>query len=249
MSPRRDAEREALGHPDQDAVAGLVAQRVVDRLEVVEVGEHDSDLAVAPVEGRQGLGEAVHQRQAVRQAREGVVEGLVGEGLLGDDLCGHVPGDAESPDHLAVVVPERQLGRRDPSVGPVVEGLALDLRHHRLAGADDPLLVVVGGPGVLVAEEVEVGLAEHLADVAPLAWSTRKLWLTRRNLLSRSLKNTRSPGVPSRLSMHNAFRSARPRSLFGRRGRATPAPCLVGSPRPYRPSGPGHEVYEPELGT
>ena len=65
-----------------------------------------------------------------------------------------------------VVVSQRQLGRRDPGVRAVAEGLALDLRHHRLAGADDALLVLEGGGGVLVAEEVEVGLADHLVRLA-----------------------------------------------------------------------------------
>ena len=38
------------------------------------------------------------------------------------------------------------------------------MRHHRLAGLDDPLLVFVRRERVLVAEDVEIGLPDQLLD-------------------------------------------------------------------------------------
>ena len=62
----------------------------------------------------------------------------------------------------AVLVAKRHLRGRDPGAGPVVEGLPLQLPHDRLAGADDLLLVLKGSSGVFLAEEVEVGLPDHV---------------------------------------------------------------------------------------
>ena len=45
-----------------------------------------------------------------------------------------------------------------------MEGLPLDLGHHRLAALDDPLLVFVRSERVLVAEDVEIGLPDQLLD-------------------------------------------------------------------------------------
>src|SRR3954465_4521362 len=55
---------QALGHHDEQAVARLVAERVVDHLEVVEVHEDDGELALALVDrGAQAL----QEQRAVRQ--------------------------------------------------------------------------------------------------------------------------------------------------------------------------------------
>ena len=61
-----------------------------------------------------------------------------------------------------MLVAKRHLGGRDPGTGAVSEGLLLQLPHDRLAGADDPLLVLKGSSSVLLAEEVEVGLPDYL---------------------------------------------------------------------------------------
>ncbi len=89
----------------------------------------------------------------------GQLEGLIGQRVLGLDLGGDIPGDAEGADDLAVLIPQRHLGGRHPGVRPAAVGLQLHLPDDRLAGLDDPLLVGEGGRGVLGAEHVEVGLA------------------------------------------------------------------------------------------
>nr|WP_291981179.1 hypothetical protein [Candidatus Accumulibacter sp. ACC005] len=59
----------------EQLVADRVAERVVDRLEAVEVEEHQGDAAVRPPGQRQGLLEAVAQEQAVGQPCQRVVVG------------------------------------------------------------------------------------------------------------------------------------------------------------------------------
>src|SRR4051795_9853813 len=65
---------EPAGHLAQDLVAVVVAERVVDVLEAVEVDEHHDDGAVAAVRGRDRAARAVGEQHAVRQPGERVVE-------------------------------------------------------------------------------------------------------------------------------------------------------------------------------
>jgi len=62
-----EAAHQPLGHLAEHAVAGLVAQRVVDDLEVVDVDEQHVDRVAA---GPQRLVHAVDEERAVRQAGE-----------------------------------------------------------------------------------------------------------------------------------------------------------------------------------
>ena len=70
---------QAPGDGLQQLVADRVAERVVDRLEVVEVQEEDR--VVAPARGEQ-LAEPVEEERAVGQPGQRVVEGLVLEAAL-----------------------------------------------------------------------------------------------------------------------------------------------------------------------
>ena len=84
-----------LGDGDQQPVADVVSEVVVDRLELVEVDEQHRHDAVAAVQARERLARAVHQQQAVGQARERIVQRLALEPhAVGDVLGGRVPGVA-----------------------------------------------------------------------------------------------------------------------------------------------------------
>ena len=84
VQPRRER--------DQQVVARLVAQRVVDELELVEVGEQHGDrAAVAPAAGERAL-EAVERERAVRQPGERVVHRPVAD-LLVDAVAVDRAGD------------------------------------------------------------------------------------------------------------------------------------------------------------
>jgi len=159
---------QAACHLDEHLVAGMVAERVVDPLEVVEVDEAHRHPGRSPLERREDLLEAIEHRHPIDEPGQVVVHRQVGERLLGGDLGGDVAGDAEGADDGPTGVAKRHLGRRDPAVGTVLEGLALDLGDDRLARGDDLPLVFESLGGMLLVEEVVVRLAEHLADAAPL---------------------------------------------------------------------------------
>jgi hypothetical protein len=92
--------------------------------------------------------------------------GLAGQGVLGDDLGGDVPGDPERADDLAVLIAQWHLRRGHPGVRPAGVGLPFYLSHQRFPGADDLLLIGERPRGVLLGEHVEVRLSGQLRGVA-----------------------------------------------------------------------------------
>ena len=87
-----DAVGQALGHVDQRGVAGAMAEAVVDGLEVVDVEEHDPELALLSARTADRVAHALHEQRPVGQVGHGVVEGLVGELLLEDLALADVAG-------------------------------------------------------------------------------------------------------------------------------------------------------------
>ena len=136
---RAHAVLQAAAHLLQDLVAGVVAERVVDVLEVVHVHEQDGHRHVLAALGGERVTDAVAEQGAVGQAGEDVVEGLVLElGLEGLALAdvAHVQHDP-----------------RDRLVGEQVGG-----QHFHVA-ASDPRRGAPGtpsrpaGPGAAAATE------------------------------------------------------------------------------------------------
>ena len=85
---------------DEQPVAGVVAERVVDVLEVVEVDEQrGAGRAVAAVAGEQLL-DAVHDQRAVRQAGQRVVQRLMAQlaGAFADQPKRRRPARSEYED-------------------------------------------------------------------------------------------------------------------------------------------------------
>lgn len=74
---------QALSDFDQDVVAGLVAEGVVDGLEAVQVDERQRDATAAAGSGGQGVFDAVVEQSPVGEAGELVVQGAVGHLLVG----------------------------------------------------------------------------------------------------------------------------------------------------------------------
>ncbi len=176
------------------------------------VGDHPDELVLEPVEFAQALVLRAEQVSLLR------------ERLLGLDLRGDVPGDPERADDLAAGVPQRHLGGRNPGIRPSPVGFSLHLSHNWLAGADNLLLIFEGGGGMLVAEDIEVGLpgqvllraaggvcrdpavadehepAEQVLEVHPLAGGrqqvghARELELAHRLVLPRAAWLRRGPG-------------------------------------------------------
>ena len=66
----------------EDAVAGRMAEAVVDGLELVEVDEHDGNRCSRPLGARERMLDAIREERPVGEVRDGVVEGLMGELIL-----------------------------------------------------------------------------------------------------------------------------------------------------------------------
>ena len=111
MSSGRSSRGQALGDGDQQLVAGAVAERVVDDLEVVDVGEQHREAVLARGGARAPRPAARSKQRAVGQAGQRVVVGLVVE-ALGVVLAG---GDV---DALGDVVVGLAVGVADQRVAP-----------------------------------------------------------------------------------------------------------------------------------
>ena len=74
-----DGRVQSLCHLDEDAVAGLVTECVVDDLEVVEIAEQDRDDLTRAAGLRERVLEPVPEQQPVCETGEAVVERLIGE--------------------------------------------------------------------------------------------------------------------------------------------------------------------------
>ncbi|MDT4836609.1 hypothetical protein FQZ97_703160 [compost metagenome] len=155
---------QALGHLLQQLVAHIVAEGVVEILEVVQIDEQQGAVQLVASALRQGMLQAVEQQAAVGQAGEQVVEGQavdLREVLL---VLADVGGDAAQGIDAAVGVAQRQLHREVGLFEAAVRAAVDFLGLHPLAEQQHAAIVVVQighGGGV---EEAFVGLPHHLCQ-------------------------------------------------------------------------------------
>ena len=79
-----------------------MAEAVVDRLEVVEVDEQHRHGPVVALLSLQGMLHTVPEQGPVGQARDRIMEGLVGELLLDQLSLAHVSGVQHDAAHLGM---------------------------------------------------------------------------------------------------------------------------------------------------
>ena len=163
------------GHLDEDPVAGAVAERVVDDLEVVEVEEQDGRARPAALAAGEGALDVVAEQDPVRQAGQRIVERVVAELRLEDLAVGRVDEQALRDGPSA----DRLLGHRERLVAdPHLAAVAGDhpvLRPQGQAGlpvldvGGDRLAPVVGvdeaRPQLRVGHELVRPIAEDPADL------------------------------------------------------------------------------------
>ena len=135
-----DGVGEAVGHGQEEFVAGLVAEGVVDELEVVEVDEQHRHRRFGPV---QLVPQHLPQEAPVGEAGEAVVGGVVGQGLLQEAALGDVLHGADEPAGPVAGQDGRHPDRHPP--GGAVGALDLDLVdlrfvafQHAFERGDDP---------------------------------------------------------------------------------------------------------------
>ena len=124
---------EALADTDEERVAGVVAVRVVDRLEAVEVEEHDRERDLT--DDRERLVQLVLEQEPVAQPGQRIVERLVDEVVFGGAALGDVLGLGDEVRRSAVVVfdhagrqqrPERvAVGGDEAQLDPEAAGAAV----------------------------------------------------------------------------------------------------------------------------
>ena len=130
---RAEHVREALRDRDEELVAEDVAEGIVHDLEAVEIEEEHREhrVGVAALLLHGPL-QAVHEEGAVRQVRERVVKGVVGEAIDGDLALGDVGLRAGEADRRAAAVAHRQAAAQHPAVRAVAAAhpmLALQVRR------------------------------------------------------------------------------------------------------------------------
>src|SRR5918993_1037120 len=110
-----DLVDEALGDGAKHRVPLRVAERIVDRLEPVEVEEEDRAGHARDGRVAQGIAEQLAHAAAVRKARQHVHVGEVGQPLLRLGHLGDVAADAAEAFEAAGGVDDRITRDRDPS--------------------------------------------------------------------------------------------------------------------------------------
>ncbi len=143
MAVGADFIDQPLGDRAKHGVALGVAERVVDRLEAVEIEEQDRARHIAGGRGAQRLAEQLADAAAVGQAREHVDIGEMGQPLLRLADLGDVGADPAEAFEAAGGVDDRIAGDRDPALAARglqfhferVERLALEQQAAELGAA------------------------------------------------------------------------------------------------------------------
>ena len=115
VTVRADFVDQALGDRAKHRVALRVAEGVVDRLEAVEVEEHDRARHIADGRGAQRIAEQLADPPAVGQPGEDVDVGEVGQALLGLADLGDVRADAAEAFEAAGGIDDRVARDRNPA--------------------------------------------------------------------------------------------------------------------------------------
>ncbi|MNI89298.1 hypothetical protein D3C73_1466850 [compost metagenome] len=74
---------QAQRHFSQQQIAHVMAERIVDRLEAVQIDEHQRKTAALRLHRRHCLLDAISQQHAIGQTGQGVVQGQLGQFTVG----------------------------------------------------------------------------------------------------------------------------------------------------------------------
>ena len=113
------APAQPVGDLAEQQVAGLVAERLVDRPEPVDVEVHEPDLQPAAARQRDRVPQPVGQRAAVGQAGQRVDERTPDEVVLGPPPVGDVHHREDDELRVPVVVPDHLVRLHHPELGAV----------------------------------------------------------------------------------------------------------------------------------
>ena len=95
---------QAACHLDQQSVAHIVTERVVERLEVVQIQEQQCTITAVAAAGGHRLLQAIEQQAPIGQVSQRIVEGKVADFFLGRLACGNVLKHADVMTGCAVLI-------------------------------------------------------------------------------------------------------------------------------------------------
>ena len=153
------APAQPVGDLAEQHVAGLVAERLVDRLEPVDVQVHQPDLQPPAARQRDRVPEPVGERAAVGQPGERVGERAADQVVLGPAAVGDVDEREDDELRVAVVVADDLVRLDRPelgAVGPAQPPLAVE-QEVRVQ-----LRVALGDVEAEVADRRVVGVGEQV---------------------------------------------------------------------------------------
>ncbi len=166
-----DAGQQALGHVLEHAIARRMAKGVIDRLETVEVEEHQHHPGLLPLGLLQGGVQAVLEQRAVGQVGEGIVVGQAVDALLAGLAFADVGEEAHIAGQVAFIVehcgdayPRRvvlAVAPFQPDLAFPAAALAQLLEHVALLGV---LLLLDGKHAGELVEHLGHGIAADAGE-------------------------------------------------------------------------------------
>ena len=81
---RAQGAAQARRHFLQHQIAGVMAERVVDLLEAIEIDQQDRQALVVAMRAQDRLLQAIEEQRAIRQVGQRIVIGEIGDALVGE---------------------------------------------------------------------------------------------------------------------------------------------------------------------
>ena len=179
-SPSRTTDLQPRRDLTQHVVAGVVAERVVDRLEAVEVDEEHRKCAALALRIRDRLRETSFERKPIRQTGQAVAMGGIKKHVLGLLELRHVDRHADGADDIPLFVRQWLDVVTQPTVvDAAVRGARASPRKRRAARSNRPTSrddcarrasgsspeIVEGAAGKGGEAAFTVGRPQHRVDV------------------------------------------------------------------------------------
>ena len=108
-----DARGKAPGEFLKEIIACLMAEGLVQHLEIIQIDQQQRLRAVPLGAGGQGLTQPVHQKTAVGKACQRVVKSEIADGVLRRLGSGHIPRDGNDAGNAVKLNPRCRYKRRE----------------------------------------------------------------------------------------------------------------------------------------
>ena len=200
---------DAIGDGLQQLVADGVAERVVDRLEVVEVDEQHDDRVGLGTGDAQGVVHAIEEQRPVGEPGELVVEGTVAELAFEVALLGDVAERGDDPVDRGATDEVGDDDRRLAELAVGVDERRLELDRAAVAELDQPfeladraLTLVLGDDVEQMAADPALGVVAERRPQARAGVADAPGLVGEHDDVARVLDHRRQPIVAALLGQH-----------------------------------------------